>query len=102
VGHSRQHGHLLRQAMNSILAPFDLNTPGFNQTVYAYPNLNGTDLRISDGCPRPQPAAPSLTSPTAALSRNHDEPNLRTGLCRPVQFTMQREIFRNTVWRQAT
>jgi hypothetical protein len=82
-------------AFNSI----DGNTPGFTQAVPAYPNLNGTDLRLSDTLPLPaQPAAPILTLPTTrSTSLILANPNLRTGYVQSYALNVQQEVFRNTV-----
>lgn len=85
--------------INAVLSAVDLNTPGFNQAVYAFPNQGGTDLRMSDGVPAtPMPAAPSLNVPVTRQQPGAVMmPNLRTGYVANFNFSVQHEIFRNTV-----
>jgi hypothetical protein len=44
-------GMFYDRMINSVMSAVDLNTPGFNQDVRVYPNLNGEDRRFSDGVP---------------------------------------------------
>ncbi len=85
--------------INAVFTPVDNNTPGFNSPQNAYPNQNGTDLRINDGAPTPaMPAAPSLDVPVNRVQSGAVMvPNLRTGYVGQFSFNVQREIFRNTV-----
>ncbi len=81
--------------MNTV----DANTPGFSQTVDVFPNLGGSDLRVSEGIPRPQrPGTPVLQPP--AFRQNTlgmFDPNIRTGYVQQYSFDVQRELWRNTV-----
>jgi len=77
----------------------DSFTPGFSLRVPEYPNLQRTDIRVSDGIPVLQPpSAPELHPPA---TRTADlflfSPNLRTGYVEHYSLSIQREIFRNTV-----
>ena len=77
----------------------DGNTPGFAQAVPVFPNSAATDVRLADGIPLPaQPPAPVLR---LANNRQNSivvfDPNLRNGYVHHFSFTIQRELFRNTV-----
>jgi hypothetical protein len=77
----------------------DLRTPGYTYSAFAYPNSPGTDIRVSDGIPRPpRPAVPQLRPPGDRKTQLFlFSPNLRTGYVQHYSLTLQREIFRNTV-----
>jgi hypothetical protein len=78
----------------------DTNTPGFSLPgLPVYPNQKGTDKRVSDGIPLPQPPAKPELQPSANRKANlwMFSPNLRTGYVQHYSLTFQREIFRNTV-----
>ncbi len=79
----------------------DSTTPGFAQSVSVFPNQNaGSDIRASDTLPLPAPpATPTLTPVANRLfgSINLFDPNFRQPYVFQTNFTIQREVFRNTV-----
>ena len=79
----------------------DSTTPGFAQSVSVFPNQSaGSDVRASDKLPLPvPPAKPILTPAPDRLSGtiNLFDPNFRQPYAMAVNFTVQRELFRNTV-----
>lgn len=78
----------------------DGNTPGFAQTVQTFPNTAaGSDVRVRDNPPLPAaPAAPQLVLPAnRQTSIVVFGPNLRTGYVQHYNFSVQREIMRNTI-----
>jgi hypothetical protein len=84
----------------------DGNTPGFAESITVYPNQSaGSDLRASDtllSYPSP-PAKPTLT-PAADRSfgtLNVIDPNFRQPYVVQANFSVQREILRNTVLEAA-
>jgi len=85
--------------INAVISAVDGNTPGFIQQVNVFPNQGGLDVRLNDGIPAtPAPTTPSLTVPSnrqqagAVMS-----PDLRTGYAANFNFSIQREVFRNTI-----
>ncbi|BDC47716.1 hypothetical protein F183_A00320 [Bryobacterales bacterium F-183] len=79
----------------------DGNMPGFAQAVTLFPNASGSsDVRVSDNAPLPAPTAtPQLTPPA---NRNLGtlslfDQNFRTPYVMQMNFTIQREVLRNTV-----
>jgi len=84
----------------SIIDP-DTTTPGFAQSVTTFPNAGGTDLRASDkNLPFPAPPATPTTTPNANRvfgNLNLIDPNFRTPYALQYNFTIQREVLRNTV-----
>jgi len=84
----------------AIIDP-DTNTPGFAQGITVFPNSTGGDFRASDknlAFPTP-PATPTLT-PAADRSFgaiNLIDPNFRQPYVMQYNFSIQREIMRNTV-----
>jgi hypothetical protein len=75
-------------------------TPGFAQQSYVYPNLAaGSDVRVSDGIPAPQPpAAPQLLLPvTHSTDASAFNPRLRTGYAQQFSLVIQRELSRDTI-----
>ena len=79
----------------------DSTTPGFAQSITTFPNANGTDLRASDkGLVFPAPPATPTATPNVDRTfgtLNLFDPNFRTPYALQYNFTIQREIFRNTV-----
>ncbi|MBX9601820.1 MAG: TonB-dependent receptor [Bryobacteraceae bacterium] len=93
------YDRVIGAAMNDV----DANMPGFAQQIQVQPNQAGagSDVRVSDRnltFPAP-PARPTLTpaanrtSTTLALI----DPNFRQPYVLQMNFTIQRELFRNTV-----
>jgi hypothetical protein len=92
-------GVLYERLINATLTPADLNVPGLTTDARVMPNSTGADTRIGDGIPAlPKPAAPVVMAP---LDRQQTvfamKPDLRTGYVLHTSFTIQQEIFRNTV-----
>lgn len=86
--------------INATLTPADSNTPGFYSDVRVLGNQNaGSDVRVSDGLPAlPQPAAVVLQVPANRMNAGGAmNPAMRTGYVLHTSFSVQREIFRNTV-----
>ncbi len=84
----------------AIIDP-DTTTPGFAQSVTTFPNAGGTDIRASDkslAFPAP-PATPTTTpNPDRVFGTlNLIDPNFRTPYALEYNFTIQREVLRNTV-----
>jgi hypothetical protein len=77
----------------------DGGTPGFSQLVRVNPNLNGTDVRLSDGIPAtPAPASISLQPPDTRTGTLYlFSPNVRTPYVQNFNLSIQRELLRNTV-----
>ena len=78
----------------------DLNTPGFSYNALTYPDLNGGDLRYSQGIPTattPSPT-PTLQLPdTRGTSVYILNPNLKTGYVQSYNLTIQRQLPWNNV-----
>jgi hypothetical protein len=94
------YGLYYDRIIGSTTSTVDGNTPGFSQSVTAFPNQNpGSDLRILDGVVVPtQPAAPVLTLPaTRSTSVVAFNPNLRTGYVQMWSLNIQRQILKDTV-----
>ncbi|HEY6392569.1 MAG TPA: TonB-dependent receptor [Bryobacteraceae bacterium] len=79
----------------------DGTMPGFAQSVFSFPNQTaGSDIRASDALPLPTPpATPTLTPVANRLfgAINLFAPNFRQPYVPQMNFTIQREVFRNTV-----
>lgn len=78
----------------------DGNTPGFAQSVQVFPNsAAGSDVRVRDNPALPAaPPAPQLVLPaTRQTSIVVFGPNLRTGYVQHYNFSIQRELMRNTI-----
>ncbi len=79
----------------------DATTPGFAQASTVFPNSAGTDNRVSDpNLLRPSTPSTPLLTPAATRgfgSTNIIDPNLRTPYVLQMNFTIQRELARNTV-----
>ncbi|HEX7958690.1 MAG TPA: hypothetical protein VF493_02150, partial [Terriglobales bacterium] len=94
------YGIFYDRVIGATVNSVDGATAGFAQQVIVNPNLNGTDVRISDGIPLPvQPAAPILTQPVTNRGSNLQlfSPNLRTPYIHSYSLNIQREVTRNTV-----
>jgi len=94
------YGIFYDRMIGALKDDVDAYTPGFSQTVQAFPNQSGTsDVRVSDGPAMPQqPAAPIVQLP---LTRSNPVlfaiGNLRTPYFQHFNFTVQRELMANTV-----
>jgi Carboxypeptidase regulatory-like domain len=77
----------------------DAGTPGFTQTAFVRPNINGTDIRLTDNLAAPAvTGTPLLTLPTTrTTSVTVYDPNLKTGYVEQYGLSIQREVYRNTV-----
>jgi Carboxypeptidase regulatory-like domain len=77
----------------------DSGTPGFTQTAFVRPNVNGTDLRISDGIALPAvTGTPQLTLPaTRSTGVTIYDPNLKTGYVEQYGLSIQHQIAANTI-----
>jgi hypothetical protein len=79
----------------------DSTTPGFAQSITVFPNSTGTtDVRFSDNPALPTPPATPTLTPTVTrgfATLNLFEPNFRQPYVMQLNFTVQREIARNTV-----
>ncbi len=84
----------------SLIDP-DSTTPGFAQGITTFPNAAGTDLRASDkNLIFPAPPGTPTTTPNADRvfgTLNLIDPNFRTPYALQYNFTIQREVLRNTV-----
>jgi hypothetical protein len=84
----------------AIIDP-DSNTPGFAQPITLFPNSGGTDIRASDkSLAYPAPPATPTTTPNADRVfgvLNLIDPNFRTPYALQYNFTIQREVLRNTL-----
>jgi hypothetical protein len=85
--------------VNTAVGFVDSHTPGSSQVVAIYPNLNGTDVRLSDGIPvLSKPGDVSLTFPaTRSTSAAIFKADLRTPYVKQFSLIAQRELFRNFV-----
>lgn len=89
--------------VNTAVAFVDDNTPGSSQIASIYPNMNGTDFRLSDGIPQPaQPGDVSLSLPaTRSTSAAIFKADLRTPYVKQFSLIAQRELFRNFIVQAA-
>ena len=81
--------------INAAITDFvDRHSPGLSQTISVFPNLNGGDLRLSDGVPVP---APSALSSTPAVTRSVDvaalNPGLKTPRIEQFNFMLERRLW---------
>jgi hypothetical protein len=93
------YGIYYERLVGQVANYVDSVTPGFSQQTQVYPNLAGSDLRLSDGIPLPAaPAAPVLRQGLDRMTTLAViNPRLRTGYVQQYSLTVQRELFRNTV-----
>ena len=94
------YGLYYDRIIGATASSVDGATPGFSQAVPVWPNSSGTsDVRVGDGIPLPQaPAAPQLVlNGDRANSVTVFPPNLRTGYVHHLNFSVQRELLRNTI-----
>jgi hypothetical protein len=84
---------------NTAVSFVDNNTVGSSQVVSIYPNLNGTDVRLSDGVPQfAQPGAVLLSLPaTRSTSAAIFKADLRTPYLKQFSLIAQRELSRNFI-----
>ena len=77
----------------------DGGTPGFTQTAFVRPNVNGTDVRLSDNFGAPSATGtPTLLLPaTRSTSATVYDPHLRTGYVVQYGLSIQREVAKNTI-----
>ena len=75
--------------------------PGFAQSVFSFPNqAAGSDVRASDTLALPAPPATPTLTPVANRTFggiNLFAPNFRQPYVPQTNFTIQREVLRNTV-----
>jgi len=77
--------------IGSIINLIDQNSYGFSQTVTAYPNENGTDVRLRDGFAVTQPALlPDQPGATRSISIAALNPDLKTPRAQQIQLTLER------------
>jgi hypothetical protein len=89
------YGYYYDRLNGSITNFVDDNSYGFSQTTYRYPNLLGTDRRLSDGIalpaqPSPQDAAPPATRSTTIAVLDS---NLRTPRVDQFNLTLEKKLF---------
>lgn len=94
------YGIFYDRSVGATVSLADGNTPGFTQPGLVYPNLNSTDIRLSDNIGLPAVSgSPLLTLP---LTRSNSivvfNPNLRAGYVQQYGLSLQREVARNTVF----
>jgi hypothetical protein len=72
----------------------DANTPGFSQDASLFPNLAGTDRRLSDGVPLPAlPGSPALTpAATRSVSVALFNPELSSSYLHQFTLRVQRQL----------
>jgi hypothetical protein len=73
----------------------DKTSYGFAQTINLYPNINGLDLRLSDGIPLPTQPPPSALTPTATRSSSLTvlDPNLRTPRIDQFNLALEKRVW---------
>jgi hypothetical protein len=94
------YGLYYDRIIGATTSSVDGATPGFAQAVNVLPNQNaGSDVRISTPTPYPQlPPAPVLTQPSNRnITVTVFGEGLKTGYVHQANFTIQRELLRNTV-----
>ena len=97
----RMHAGLFYdRAVSGSVSDLDSSMPGFSTTNQIFPNGAGnTDARLADSLPLPpQPTSPVLLQPvTRQQPISLFNPNLRTGYVLSYGFSIQHELFRNTI-----
>ncbi len=94
------YGFFYDRAIGAAITDVDLNTPGFSYAATAYPDLNGGDLRFSQGIP--VATTPSST-PTLQLAPSRStsvyilNPNLKTGYVQSYNLTIQRQLTKRDI-----
>ena len=89
------YGIFYDRAIGAAITDVDLNTPGFSYNALTYPDLNGGDLRYSQGIPTA--TTPSAT-PTLQLADSRStsvyilNPNLKTGYVQSYNLTIQHQL----------
>lgn len=93
------YGIFYDRNVGATINQVDSLTPGFSAGLTTWPNLNGTDVRLSDNPAGPvPPASPVVTLPaTRSQSAAIFNPSLRSGYVQQYGLSIQREIIRNTV-----
>ncbi len=98
------YGIFYDRAIGAAITDVDLNTPGFSYNAVAYPDLNGGDLRYSQGIPTA--TTPSAT-PTLQLAPSRStsvyilNPNLKTGYVQSYNLTIQRQLTKHDTLQAA-
>lgn len=93
------YGIFFDRSVGATVNSVDSGTPGFTQTAFVRPNVNGTDLRLADGLAAPAvTGTPTLLLPaTRSTSVTVYDPNLRTGYVEQYGLSIQREVAHNTI-----
>lgn len=98
------YGFFYDRTIGAAISDVDLNTPGFSYAAITYPDLNGGDLRYSQGIPTattPSPT-PTLQLPaTRGTSIYILNPNLKTGYVQSYNLTIQRQFPWNNILQLA-
>jgi Carboxypeptidase regulatory-like domain len=98
------YGIFYDRAIGAAITDVDLNTPGFSYNAVTYPDLNGGDLRYSQGIPTA--TTPSAT-PTLQLAPSRStsvyilNPNLKTGYVQSYNLTIQRQLTKHDTLQAA-
>jgi hypothetical protein len=93
------YGIFYDRGIGATVNSVDSGTPGFTQTAFVRPNVNGTDVRLSDNIAAPAVSgAPLLTAPpTRGTSVTVYDPHLKTGYVEQYGISIQHQIAPNTV-----
>jgi len=95
------YGIFYDRQIGATISSVDGATPGFSYSALAYPDLNGADLRYSQGFPTPTTpsSTPTLQLPaTRGTSIYLLNPNLKTGYVQSYNLTIQRQLpWNNTI-----
>jgi hypothetical protein len=94
------YGIFYDRTIGAAITDVDLNTPGFSYNAVTYPDLNGGDLRYSQGIPT---ATTPSSTPTLQLADSRStsvyilNPNLKTGYVQSYNLTIQRQLPKNNI-----
>ncbi|MDP8979642.1 MAG: TonB-dependent receptor [Acidobacteriota bacterium] len=93
------YGIFYDRTVGATVNTVDSGTPGFTQTAFVRPNVNGTDIRLSDNIGSPVvTGSPTLLLPAnRSTSVNVYDPHLRTGYVEQYGLSIQRELAKNTI-----
>ncbi len=93
------YGIFYDRGIGATVNSVDSGTPGFTQTAFVRPNVNGTDIRLSDNIAAPSvTGTPQLTVPaTRSTSVTVYDPNLKTGYVEQYGVSIQHQVMSNTV-----